>query len=354
MAENINIVLTADGNYVYPLGVCMTSIILNLNKENVANFFLFVKNFSEEQKKELLKLKDKYNCIINFIDVSSYEYIFQSIDEQNFRLQYISKATMYRLLMFYALPNDIEKCIYVDGDMIIDGDLSEVYDSVDKNILLSCVIEILAMRDRTILLRHLYNIKEFQNFKHNPNKFPYFNAGFFIVNLALSRKFKIFEQLIDFMNRNPDLPYADQDILNAILGQKYRDYLNFLDPCYNVFCDISYKQSYPSEIYSNLQIKEAFYYPFIYHFAGGNKPWINENCQNHRDIWWHYANLSPWSKIINKKCRKIFIANHTITDKYYIFGFIPVCKIIKINEGWKQTKKINFFGINLLEYSIFH
>ena len=71
---------------------------------------------------------------------------------------------------------------------------------------------------------------EFFLFSKNPLKYPYFNAGFFLVNIKLAKELNIFEKMFDFLNRHPNPPYADQDTLNAVIGQQYSDLINYLEP----------------------------------------------------------------------------------------------------------------------------
>ena len=41
-------------------------------------------------------------------------------------ISHITSPTYYRLLLPALLP-DVEKCIYIDGDTIVDGDISKLY-----------------------------------------------------------------------------------------------------------------------------------------------------------------------------------------------------------------------------------
>ena len=37
---------------------------------------------------------------------------------------------------------------------------------------------------------------------------------------------------------------------NAVIGQKYSNLINYLEPSYNVFCDIDYEQPFNDAFYS--------------------------------------------------------------------------------------------------------
>ena len=325
MTTYLNITLTGDKNYVYPLGVVMTSIIQNLSNKYVARFFLFVSDFTAKEREELEKIKQIKTCEIIFFDMEEYVKLFDKIDVNTFKLKYISLATYYRLLMLKILPEDVDKCFYIDGDMIVDTDLSIAYEQMNSSQLASVVIEVLAMSNKNVTLCHLNDMTDFYAFKKSPYDAPYFNAGFFLLNIKKAKQLRLFEAAFDFLARYPNPPYADQDTLNAIIGQKYAKDITYLSPAYNVFCDIDYSSNLQLPNYSKEELEESFKNPKIYHYAGANKPWINNDVKHFYDVWWKYAKLSPWYQILKTRIPK--------TDKheteYKLFGFLPLLSITK-------------------------
>lgn len=331
----MNFVLTGDKNYICPLSVVMTSILKNVKKTYIPRFFLFTSDVSETDFYKICKVKKIRKCEIVNISMEKYLHYFSSCDVSTFKLQYISLATYYRLLMFKILPDDVDKCFYVDGDMIIDRDLSQAYESLTNDKLAAVVMEVLAMSDYKNTLHHLSTINDFTKFVKEPFEYPYFNAGFFAVNINKARRLKIFEQCLDFLKRYPNPPFADQDVLNAILGQKYHENLIWLNPKYNVFCDVGYSEQFSSSRYSADEIKQAFDNPAIYHYAGANKPWINRNVLNFYKTWWKYCKISPFAKI-KQPPKNILITNR----KFYLLG-IKIC----YQKICYKYNKLFLFGI---------
>ena len=312
----INFVLCGDKNFIVPITVVITSILTNINKSRITRFFLLTTDFSDNEINTILKLKKKYNFELINIDMNNYKDFFDKMDISTFKNQYISLATYYRLLMFKILPEDVDKCFHIDSDMIIDTDLSTVYDNLTEDKLAAVVVEPLAMQHRKSILSHCYEIEDFKNFQKDALKYPYFNTGLFLVNIKLAKELNIFEKMFDFLNRHPNPPYADQDTLNAIIGQKYSNLINYLEPSYNVFCDIDYEQPFSDAFYSEKIIKASFKNPKVYHYAGANKPWINTKVANYYDIWWKYLKLSPYRKMKNPKEKIIRIIEN---DRYKIY-----------------------------------
>lgn len=360
----INFVLTGDNNYVAPLGVCMTSILLNLAENRRARFFVFVQGFTKDDKKRLEDVKKVRPCEIIFVEMEDYIHLFDCIDTSKFVLQYVNLVVYYRLLMLDILPDDVDKCFYIDGDMIIDSDLSYLYDKFDEENVMGAVVEILAMQYRDSILKHFMEWKDLKNFQNNPLKYPYFNAGFFLLNVKKAKELELFKKAFEFLDNHPNPPYADQDTLNYIVGQTHPHLLEHFPPSYNVFCDMHHDiDLYYDAFYDKKDIQEAFNHPRIYHYGGANKPWINRKVRFFYSIWWRYCHLSPWSDLPEPEPEEIYheelintTPNTNSSDEhknlnnpnnscstFKLFNFIPLFKKkIKYNE-----KKYYFLGIRL-------
>lgn len=294
----VNFVLTGDNNYVVPLGVCMTSILLNLAKDRCARFYLFVEGFTKDDMNRIEGIKKVRQCEIIFINMENYKHLFSCIDTSKFILQYVNLVVYYRLLMLDILPNDVDKCFYIDGDMIIDSDLSYLYDKFDEQNILGAVIEILAMQYKDSILKHFMEWEELERFQIYPSKNPYFNAGFFLLNVKKAKELQLFKQAFIFLEKHPNPPYADQDTLNYIIGQTYPQLVQYFPPSYNVFCDMHHDVDlYYDAFYDKKDIQDAFAHPRIYHYGGANKPWKNRKVRFFYSIWWRYCHLSPWSDL---------------------------------------------------------
>ncbi len=343
MDRFVNILLTSDKKYVKIIGITMTSVMENLSKNKIARFFIITQDFSSEDINELNKLKNRYkNCEIINIPVAPYLDLFKFADVSKFKNKYISLACYFRLLIFKILPEDVKKCFYIDGDIIVNCDLSQI--KIPDNKLIAAVIEAHAMQYKEDILSHVYKMDDFYNFINNSNEFPYFNAGFFLLNIEAARKLNLFEKAMEFLQRYPNPPYADQDTLNAVIGQKYRGLIDYLPPEYNLFADIDYDTNFDKLPYKEEYIKYALTKPKIIHYAGANKPWTTLAVKNFLGLWWKYYKLSPWgndyllklSKLIfNTKRLKKFLISVTWNKKIH--------RIKILNKEIFSNKFNNFF-----------
>lgn len=350
----INIVITGDENYVMPMGVTMFSIVRNLSHDKKARFFLLVSGWGEKQEQEIRKIK---NCEIEIIHVEEFLHYFSFADTKKFKLDYIkSLAPYYRLLIPKVLPNDIEKAFYIDADMIVDADLTEIYDALPENKLMAAVVELVANTHKSVL-DYLKDWPEFEKFNQKPLLAPYFNAGFFLLNLKLARKLDLFKDFMAFLSTHPNPPYCDQDTLNATCGQKYNDLMVYLPPCWNTFCDMNYDSIiYMDAYYPRNLVEESFLLPKILHYAGPNKPWVNSEIAHYLFVWHKYFEQSPFSDIkLNVKPNIEWLSLFFIPIIQIHYMMLKQCfrvKFLGIFELYSHhfgRHKIYFFGIPLLK-----
>ena len=291
--EELHIVLCGDQSYCIPLSVVMTSIMESNVSDNKITFHILETGFDEYEQKTMDQVADKYGCSINYIPVNKYLNLFERTNVCDFTNKYISIACLFRLLIFKVLPDDVEYCFYIDGDMIVNTDLKPLIEMVGDK-LLGAVPESIAMERRNTILSHLKMYKEYSKFIEDPLSYPYFNAGFLVINLKKCRELNIWPEIMSFYNEHPNMPYADQDILNAIFGQNHANDMVYLPPEYNIFCtsEIDYNIGHQNTYFTQEETIFAYANPKIYHYAGYEKPWSNPTC-HYNDVWWNCAGKLP-------------------------------------------------------------
>ena len=138
----MNIVILGDNNIYYGIITLLNSIVKN-NKNTKITFYLFL----EKKKKFINKIKtfantlDNEKYIFNYItlkDISLsgyptvieiyhyYRKIINFFKSINHTTNNYNLFNLCRLLLSELLPN-VEECIYLDCDIIVRCDLSELY-----------------------------------------------------------------------------------------------------------------------------------------------------------------------------------------------------------------------------------
>ena len=120
--QHIPICFATDDNYVPFLTVALASLLDNASKENFYNIYILTSNLSLENTNSIKKHETE-NSSIEFVSLSNELDKVQSM----FHLRdYYSKETYYRIFIPNLFPQ-YEKVIYLDCDITVLGDISELY-----------------------------------------------------------------------------------------------------------------------------------------------------------------------------------------------------------------------------------
>lgn len=186
---------------------------------------------------------------------------FENFNLKN-NIKYISVETYYRYIIADIAPN-LNKALYLDADLVVNGNLNELYDIDLENNYCAGV------KDKFI---------EETDYKNtlglSPNE-TYINAGVLLLNLSRMRKDNVSEKLLSNTNKLAEqIEYQDQDIINIT----FRGQIKEVDSRYNFASS--------NVIREKSKIKEAM----IIHYTGPIKPW-NKNCKHKlRNLWKNYYN----------------------------------------------------------------
>ena len=178
-----------------------------------------------------------------------------------------SEAASYRLLLPELLPEK-DTVIYIDCDVVVRQDLSELYGNLELgDNLLAAVFEA-PIEDQA---------SRFIALGCDPEK--YFNSGFLVMNLARMREEGTSAKLLEALKVDY-LEFPDQDALNQVC----KDRVFPLPPVYNgirTFFIPKYKADF-LKIYSEAQWKDVHENGTV-HYTGG-KPWNLFTVQF--GLWW--------------------------------------------------------------------
>lgn len=129
------------------------------------------------------------------------------------QIKRISNETYYRLLCAELLPENIDKVLYLDADIIIKESLKQLYNSQMGKFYF------FAAKDENI---DIDNWKIHKKLNIPLNK-PYINAGVLLINLKLFREEVRTEELFEFVKLNyKKLYFSDQDVINSMFYNKIK------------------------------------------------------------------------------------------------------------------------------------
>lgn len=264
----INIITATDNNYSQHLGVALASLLENSPKRKLIRIYVLFSNLSEENKKKLRSIVEKFKSQILFLKISPNKLKNCPVSH------HINITTYFRILIPLIFPK-MKKALYLDSDIVVLKDIANLYKTNIKNYYLA------ACPDPAF---ENYNILKI------PKKYGYFNSGVMLLNLEKLRKENISLKLINFIEKNPEkIRFWDQDALNKIL---YKNWLK-IKPIWNQQ-RVFFKKKLKQNFFTKEELKEAITHPAIIHFTSPSKPWHYLDNHSFKRFYYFYLQKTPW------------------------------------------------------------
>ena len=282
----VPVVFAADDAYVPMVTTTIHSMLKNADPSRYYDVVVLTSNISGEHQRKMREfLADRLdNVSLRFHDVSATIGTYD-LSTSN---EHISVETYYRFLIQRELPF-YGKVLYLDSDLVIEGDVAELYDTELGDDLLAAVRDVdylgnLNMHDGR---RLAYTNKVLKM----SDPYGYFQAGVLVLNTRAMRAAYTTRQWLEFASA-PDFIYDDQDVLNAHCEGRVR----YLDPSWNVMHDCGARVgnvfSYaPARVYQEYLAARS--HPRVRHYAGFEKPWNTVGC-DWAEEYWRYARETPF------------------------------------------------------------
>lgn len=215
--------------------------------------------------------------------------------------RHVSSATFLKLWIPDKIPNFYDKCLYIDCDTYLNGNILELLETEFSN-------PVAAVAKKQDFL-HLFE----------ESKLGYFNAGIIIFNLKSIDKSNLMKEFRAIMISKRALPFQDQDVLNIIFKENWFP----LSEIYNYY------------VYEFMNCKkESLENARIIHFIGSIKPWSIDSPYSG---WWRkwrneYSEIYPndlATTFRNFKLYQLIIQTNMYKNiRSQLFPFIPQ-KILK-------------------------
>lgn len=261
----IPIFYAIDDGYAKFVAVSIKSLIMNANNNYNYDINVIYENLSEENAEKLKSLEtDNVKIILTEMNQN----LSMITDKLGNRLrEYTFTLTIFFRLFIPVMFPKYDKCIYIDADTVIPGDISRLYNEDLGNNYLGCIVDKSTI-DNEILASYFEEVVGIPRDK-------YINSGVLLMNSKKLRELKIDEKFLDlYIKYGFDVIAPDQDYINSM--------------CYGHI-------KYLSDIYDampNPNNKEVEN-PVIIHYNLFLKPWQYENVQYY-DYFWKYAKFTPY------------------------------------------------------------
>lgn len=247
--KQINLLVTLNEAYIPYLNTLLTSI-LRYNADRYFTVYLLHTSLSESIVTQTRTMLEGHGELI-LIEATDHGLDDAPTTEQFPREMY------YRIFAAKYLPESVDRVLYLDPDIIVNGSLTELYEMPLDGYYFA------AASHNGKFMRMLNGIR----LKLEKGQ-PYINSGVLLINLALLRKEQRYQDVFDYIEKwKKRLLLPDQDIISGLYGKriyKLDTYVyNMSDRlyCYDLILGKHRKVDWYRE------------HSVIFHYCGKNKPW---------------------------------------------------------------------------------
>lgn len=319
-SEIYNIAIAPNKPYANYMMVLMQSLF-ETNSDKKLFFYVLYHELSERERNRIQVFVETNGADISFVLVENELFSGFPLEER------FSSEAYFRLIVQDVLPKEVDRLLYLDCDMIVTGDINELYHTeLEDKYFAAC------------------------GFSTQCECGDEFNSGMLLFDMEKMRRdisLKTYQALTKRLSSDF---YLDQALLNAQFakdGVKYvwKQKYNFTCPFYRKFAD-KIKKEMPSYTLEDI---------VVVHFAGpGIRPWqmclteeelkrldkknlldffamkgylIDKLYVHFLEMWWHYAEKTPcyeWLLFnMEKKKNQIYseVLMAVIESKEYKIGY---------------------------------
>ena len=287
--DNVPVVFSANNYYVPYLSALLQSLAENTSADNNYDLIILHRDISDKNKQLLIGQIGRTNISLRFYNVTQAMSAYDNLPLRgHFKIE-----TYFRLLL-PELFTHYDKILYLDSDMIVCGDVADLYATdITGNLIAACKDadtaglyngyepQKKAYMDKVLKIKHPYD---------------YFQAGTLLMNLAEFRKTYSTKEMMDNAGSYP-WELLDQDVLNHLAEGKTL----FVDMAWNVMVDWRYIRirdiigRAPRSLYYEYMLARKK--PKILHYAGPDKPWSDPES-DFAEIFWLYCRKTPFYEIV--------------------------------------------------------
>lgn len=318
----VNICMITDDNYIMPTAVAIHSMIVNKGSEKY-NFYIITSNLSDDSENEFRRF-EREDVSVKIIREDA-EKRFSGLHQ--FTKNSICVASISALLKFLIpdLLPFLDRVLYLDGDLIVQKDLYELYSiDLEDNY-------VAAVPDSS----NIYWKNNFNTIVRN-----YFNSGVMLLNLKKMRENNIKDVLIETKRNLTDTSLMDQNVFNIVFDGNVKT----LSIKYNLL-PLSLDRAFAKWNINDVNLKyntdyktkgELFASAVIIHYSSKEKPWKEPNYALSY-VWNHYY-LDLYGN--EKENRKEKYGISVIIPCYNVENYIDETLESILNQSFKDFEII--------------
>lgn len=282
--NKVVIVFVCDDRYVMPTSVTITSLIENKLPNTIYEIYIIGDNLSVRNIKYLEQFEGDLTHIFILQNADNIEEFDCSTTNSVYMVA--TKAALLKFSIAELLISE-SKAIYLDGDIIVKSDLSELFNTNISAYYAAVVRDV----PQVLFDKPLINTGSGRE---------YFNSGVMLLNLDMLRKEKVRDTLVLTKKARINDTLMDQNIFNIVFKNKILQlpikynvlYANLLRSWKNHNVLQRLNDMYGSHFRS---LDEIYQSGVIIHFSSPDKPWKYFDTPL-ADEWLYYYMKSPFKE----------------------------------------------------------
>jgi lipopolysaccharide biosynthesis glycosyltransferase len=248
--HKIVVVASTDDNYALPLHIMFLSLLKNTQTPSDLALFVIDGGVQQTKKNVFCEEIEELGSSLQYIEVNKDLYA-------NFpTVSHISAPAYYRISIPELFSNEVKRAIYLDCDLIIKGDITELWD--------------INLEGHAIAAAE--NISSSTFVASGLKQEDYFNSGVIILDLEKWRIDNIPEKVRTFKLEHPELICTnDQCALNGVFRGRWKR----LSIDWNMQSGLYSQSAQTKRLEVGDQFHNAVLSPKVIHYVGWAKPWLS-------------------------------------------------------------------------------
>lgn len=263
--EIIPIFFAIDNDYCKYFSVALASLLDNASPDYFYKIHVIYEGVTPENQERLKKLEKPYSEII-FSEMNKNLEVIKDKEGTRLRCENFTLTIFFRLFIPVMFPQ-YDKGIYLDSDITVLGDISQLYHTDLGDNLIGGVVD-----------KSVWELKPITNYylkASGVDYHEYINSGVLLMNLKALRERKLDEKFLYLHEKYAfDSCCPDQDYLNVLCQGK----ITFIDRIWNTM---------PAKG------QDEGEKPCLIHYNLYEKPWHYKDV-NYGSYFWDYAKKSSY------------------------------------------------------------
>jgi lipopolysaccharide biosynthesis glycosyltransferase len=269
--DSVVVVCATDAQYVTPLAVMLRSALDNLADDRRMIVYVLHSDVSENDRRRVVESIPRDRCTIAWIPIDASQVAGVPVWGR------MPVSTYFKLLLPDVLDANVSRAIWLDCDLLVTADISELWDTQLNG------MPVAAVQDQLVPLASSKGGIASRAEVEIPDGSRYFNAGVMIVDVDQWRADGVSKRALDHLTRRwKSVVFWDQEGLNVALAGKW--------------AQLPQKWNWNVSLPRN-RIRSGNSLPAILHFAGMLKPWLYRTRDPVWSLYMRYLDRTSWARV---------------------------------------------------------